>query len=386
MIFPLRGVLDLIPIGISLWMQWKLTEWLPQFVNAGGPRRWQPALRRAWWISACWMVGSALYGILTAWPWMPAAPALDWIRGASICWGMAAGGLFMAAWLLRLLPEVSPSSSRRRFLLSARGAFLTAPVVFAGAAVIVERNRFVTVEKDLHYPGLPPDLDGLRIAHISDIHRGPFLDREELERLVAMSNEMRAHLAVVTGDLITARDDYLTDCVTTLGGLRADAGVIGCLGNHEIVARCQGRAKREGAAVGLDFLRGEKRVLRFGKAQLNVAGVDYQRMGRPYLAGAERWRRPDAFNLMLSHNPDVFPVAADQGWDLTLAGHTHGGQLTIEGLRQYVNIARIFTPYVYGAYERSGSKIFVTSGIGTVGVPARMGAPPEVAFIRLCAT
>jgi len=88
---------------------------------------------------------------------------------------------------------------------------------------------------------------------------------------------------------------------------------------------------------------------------------------------------------LLSHNPDVFDVAARQGWDLTIAGHTHGGQISVEILDQQLSASRFFTPYVYGLYRQGRSSIWVTRGIGTVGVPARIGAPPEVALIKLCA-
>ena len=89
-------------------------------------------------------------------------------------------------------------------------------------------------------------------------------------------------------------------------------------------------------------------------------------------------------NLLLSHNPDVFPVAARKGFDLTLSGHTHGGQVRVEILRQDLNLARFFTPYVDGVYRETSSTIFVSRGIGTIGMPARLGAPPEVALLRLC--
>jgi hypothetical protein len=95
---------------------------------------------------------------------------------------------------------------------------------------------------------------------------------------------------------------------------------------------------------------------------------------------------PEAFNLLLSHNPDVFPVAASQGYQVTLAGHTHGGQVRVEILGEDLNIARFFTPYVDGLYRQDGSAIFVSRGIGTIGLPARLGAPPEVALLRLCRT
>jgi predicted MPP superfamily phosphohydrolase len=134
------------------------------------------------------------------------------------------------------------------------------------------------------------------------------------------------------------------------------------------------------------FLRQQAEVLRFGNAELNLAGVDYQPRKLPYLQGAERLIKPGATNVLLSHNPDVFPVAGGQGFDLTISGHTHGGQVNFEILDQDVNIARFFTPYIYGRYERGGKSLFVTRGIGTVGAPARLGAPPEVALIRLCAS
>jgi predicted MPP superfamily phosphohydrolase len=87
--------------------------------------------------------------------------------------------------------------------------------------------------------------------------------------------------------------------------------------------------------------------------------------------------------MMLSHSPDVFPKAAAQGWDLTLSGHTHGGQVTIEIVEQNVNVARFFTPYVAGEYHLGNASCYVTRGIGTVGIPARLGVPPEITLLKL---
>jgi hypothetical protein len=94
---------------------------------------------------------------------------------------------------------------------------------------------------------------------------------------------------------------------------------------------------------------------------------------------------PGAVNIMLSHNPDVFPVAASQGYALTIAGHTHGGQVDVEILHQHLNVARYFTPFVQGLYRRGNSSVYVSNGLGTIGVPVRLGAPPEVSVLRLCA-
>jgi len=133
-------------------------------------------------------------------------------------------------------------------------------------------------------------------------------------------------------------------------------------------------------------LRQQSRQLRFGNATLNISGVDYQRMGMRYLAGAGKLLAPGMTNLLLSHNPDVFGVSSQMGFNLTISGHTHGGQVNVEILHQNLNVVRFFTPFTYGLYRLGPAALWVTRGIGTVGVPARIGAPPEIALLRLCAT
>ncbi len=376
-----KRLVDLAYFSGAIWLQWKLVTWLPGALAFRDARRFRDRLIQIWRISAVWLGLSAAYAVLLAFPRMPKWEWADWARGLAMLWGLVTGGLCAVVWLLRRPRGFDPS--RRRILVAGAAAV---PALVAGAGAVLERNRFGVVERRIVLPNLPPGLDGLRIVQLTDIHLGPFLEEGDLRRVVAMANELRPHLAVVTGDLITGRADRLSDCLRILAGLQADAGVYGCLGNHEMVARCERRAKREGAALGIEFLRQEARRVRLGGSSLNLAGVDYQRMWRPYLAGAEALLEPGGFNLLLSHNPDVFPVAAGQGWDLTLAGHTHGGQLTLGILQQYINVARLFTDYVYGLYRRGPAAIYVSRGIGTVAVPARFGAPPEIALIQLCAT
>jgi hypothetical protein len=201
-----------------------------------------------------------------------------------------------------------------------------------------------------------------------------------------MANDARPHITLVTGDLISTKGDPLDKCLHLLRDLRADAGVFGCCGNHEIYAGAESYVSREAPRHGMRFLRSESAPLYFGNAVLNLAGVDYQRHGNPYLVDAEELLLPGAYNLLLSHNPDVFPVAARKGFDLTVAGHTHGGQIQFEIIHPSLNIVRFATPFVYGIYELDDKKMYVSRGVGTIGVPARVGAPPEVVCLRLCAT
>jgi predicted MPP superfamily phosphohydrolase len=126
---------------------------------------------------------------------------------------------------------------------------------------------------------------------------------------------------------------------------------------------------------------------------LNLIGIDYQ-SGRfsndhpghlvdQYLEGSEKLVMPDMVNILLSHNPNVFDRAAQLGIDLTLASHTHGGQLSLEFVHRGLSLARLETPYVSGWYEKPGGQLYVNCGIGTTGPPIRLGARPEITVLEL---
>jgi len=310
-----------------------------------------------------------------------------WVRGAALIWALTSAPAWLVLQLLRSRQprEDTVDSTRRALLHTLTGAAVAAPFALVGFGAIVERTDFQVTEVDVPIPGLHPDLVGLRLVQLSDIHLSPFLSEKEFARAVDAANELRPHLMFVTGDLISVHNDPLDACLRQIARLRSDAGILGCLGNHEVYAGVEDYATERAARLGIPFLRGESRQLRFGNARLNVVGIDYQRMSwhDHYLEGAERLVAPGALNILLQHNPDVFPTAARQGWDLTLAGHTHGGQVNFEILHQNLNVARFYTPYVRGLYRSGPSAVYVTRGIGTIGMPARIGAPPEITLIRL---
>jgi predicted MPP superfamily phosphohydrolase len=344
--------------------------------SRGGRRAW---LRWWRWLGAFWITFGILFGIGQVGTLFGYSLWREWVRGLAVVYGIFIAGAFT---LTRLLEAGDRFDAGRRTALAAM-----APAAVCGYGVFLERNGYEAREVDVPVAGLARDLEGLRIVQLTDIHFGAYLGRRELERAIGMANEWRAHLAVVTGDLISIRRDPVQECLRVLPKLRAEAGVYGCMGNHEIIARCEEYVEREGARLGLRFLRGRAEELKFGGAKLNLAGVDYQSRHRgPYLTGTGELVRKDAVNVLLSHNPDVFPVAAAQGWEATVAGHTHGGQVNVELLGEQYNVMRFFTPYVYGLYREGTSSIYVSRGLGTVGAPIRLGAPPEVNLIRLCAT
>jgi uncharacterized protein len=306
---------------------------------------------------------------------------------AALVYLLAATFMWAIYWTLGRIRKhfAAPTNAARRQALNAAGNLaMAAPLAAFGYGALIERTRFRVREVDAVLPGLPPGLDGLRILQLSDIHMGPFLSESDLARVVDMGMELKPHLAVITGDLISTRGDPLDACIRQLARVKADAGVFGCMGNHEHYARAEDYTEQAAARAGIRFLRGHSQQLQFGGATLNLAGVDHQSSTRKgYLVGAERMVVPGAFNLLLSHNPAVFPVAARQGYNLMLSGHTHGGQINVEIYDQSITPARFFTRYIYGLYHVQGAAAYVTRGIGTIAIPVRIGAPPEVTVIRL---
>jgi predicted MPP superfamily phosphohydrolase len=315
-----------------------------------------------------------------------------WFTAAGNLWGMAAVVSFGIYLLYRYLVSRYPLSTtapvhspQRRALLQAVGvAAVSAPFAVAAFGAIVERIDFHVKEIDLPIPNLHPDLEGFRIGQLSDLHVSPWLSVRDAGRAVDMLNELKPNLTVVTGDVITQPGDPLDGAIRELGRLRADAGVLGCLGNHERFVRCENYETVEAAKYGIGILRNQSRLLRWGNGLLNVSGVDYQaRRDGGYLPAAETLVLPGAANLLLSHNPDVFPVAVRKGFDAVMSGHTHGGQVTVEILNQTLNLARFATPFVAGLYRLQGRSCYVTAGLGTIALPVRIGAPPEITVVRL---
>jgi uncharacterized protein len=375
--------LDFAILLLFVPVQWRVTTlWL----RAAPPRstRWLSVVA----LNTLFAVGWVLKLIPTmGGPVLPGSVPLV-LRTAMMAYGIAATGVIALHTVLlplrkKALKDFNPG--RRRLLTAASNLALAAPVATLAYGAIIERLDFHVREVDVPIPGLAADLDGLRLLQLSDIHLSPFLSEKDFARVIDAANGLRPHLALVTGDLISQSGDPLDACIRQVARLKADAGILGCLGNHERYALVEDYTAVTAARQGIDFLRGARRPLRFGNAILNVAGVDYQSLfDKPhYLRGAGNLVMPGATNLLLSHNPDVFPVAVEQGYNLMLAGHTHGGQVSVEILDQSINPIRFLTPYVYGLFRQGSASAYVTRGIGTIGIPARIGAPPEISLLRL---
>lgn len=384
----LRSI-DFVILALLFWVQWRLTAILLGVARRRFQGRALTAARAAIAVFNALVVFGFLVGIFEVAAWLRLSGPASQIAGAvALGYFAAIGGALAVSFVLRHIRRhvARRMDPGRRRVLGAAGNLLMASPIAALAGGFVARTGFHVREIDVPIAGLSPALDGLRVLQLSDIHLGVFLSERQFARVIDASNGLRANLAVFTGDLITGVYDPLDACIRQLARLKADAGIFACMGNHErYAAGGEDRVQAAAARAGIRFLRGEAQALRFGDATLNLAGVDYQRKEwqSAYLRGAEELVAPGAVNVLLSHNPDVFPAAARKGYQLLLAGHTHGGQVTVEILEQTLNPARFFTPYVHGLYRLGRAAAYVTRGIGTIGFPARLGALPEITVVRL---
>ena len=300
---------------------------------------------------------------------------------------------------------------RRYFFKTATAAAGAAPFLGAMYGFAAERLNYRVYRVEIPISNLPAAFDGMTIAQLSDIHMSGYMPRAQVRRAVDMANDLGADLAVVTGDFITGAGDPLEECIEEIRRLSAPLGIYGCNGNHEIYADAEDRAQDLFTQQGMKLLRHENALITFRGAQLNLIGVDYQRERAPggrkvsSLIGIEPLIRKNIPNILLSHNPNSFNRAAELGVELSLAGHTHGGQIQVEILDHRLSPARFITDYVAGLYMRPlftpaktvasqkflhattlqgpHSAIYVNRGLGTVGAPVRLGVPPEISLLTL---
>lgn len=285
------------------------------------------------------------------------------------------------------------SPERRRFLEKTAVAVSAVPFVASAYGLLYERTDIETTHQRIKLRRLPKAFDGFRLAQLSDIHIGPFMPADEIRRCVLMVNQLKPDLVALTGDFITWDASTEGAVVEALGALQAPFGVFGCLGNHERWADAEDSLTRLFAVRGVKILRHAHARLESGGEQLNLIGVDYQtrrRFGPPgdgivgqYLEGVAALMLPDTANILLSHNPNSFDRAAELGIDLSLAGHTHGGQVTLEFISPHLSPSRLITPYARGWFQKGESLLYVNRGIGTIGVPIRIDSPPEITLFEL---
>jgi len=237
-------------------------------------------------------------------------------------------------------------------------------------------------EKKLTASGLPRALDGLSIAHFSDLHFTGHIKQSYFDSLVDHVNQLDADLVAITGDLIDNSKcvGWLTE---TLGRLQSRHGVFFLLGNHDKRQRNSDKIRQIMTECGFVDLGRETRALELNGCRLLLAGNELPWLGPPpdLPPMSENPNRQD-YRLLLSHSPDQFQWARERGFDLMLAGHTHGGQIRLPLIGPIVSPSKFGVKYASGLFYEPPTLLHVTRGISGKD-PIRWNCPPELAKLVL---
>lgn len=275
--------------------------------------------------------------------------------------------------------------------------------LFAGVSLILIAGLFIygylggqrqlhisKVEFPLaHWPTTSPQI---KIAHISDLHIGTNLTTQELETFVHRVNELRPDLILLTGDIVDSNPAYIPDFFPYLNALHAQHGVFACLGNHDEYTGAQAVADGLAGYTHITLLRDRVVHLPIAGTTLHLIGLDDR--GKDWARGLDadatlthlRAALPSAEpSILLSHRPDIFPAAAGLGIDLTLSGHTHGGQFALPFQSHQFNLARFITRFPRGQYTLGNCFLYVNRGLGVTGQRIRLFTPREIALLSCSA-
>ena len=282
---------------------------------------------------------------------------------------------------------LNPMLTRRVFLSRAA---LIPPLAMTGVntvGVLDAETRVVLRRLEFAYAGLPPELDGLKIAHMTDVHVGPYVSARDVKKMAALLQAEAPDLLTITGDFV---DDVsqLPGVMTVMKPFLASLplGAWFCMGNHEHL-RGAAPIRRLLVENGIQILDNQSRKLPYGGGNFVIAGVDYPmghsvsvrpQVARRFLDEACGHAECSDFTVLLAHHPDFLPGAFERRIHLTLAGHTHGGQVGWGARSPF----EVVSPYMRGVYGHQQSFGFVSSGAGHW-MPFRLNCPPEVGVITL---
>ena len=323
-----------------------------------------------------------------------------WFSGHALSFlGYALGGgarrlgrLVQRAWRA-VVPAPAPTSEpvvegmdRRTVLRQMTVASVAVPFA-ASASGVSTSYDFRVEEREIVLPHWPRELDGLRVAHLSDIHVGGGMTRERLRRVAELTNGARPDLVAHTGDFLTHRSgDFDTPLYEALATVRAPLGQWACLGNHDYDD--PERLVRRLHDAGVTVLRNQRARIAVGGHPLELAGAEFV-FPRPERANAyERlvatWGPRAGTRLLLNHDPLTFRALPDHAADLVLSGHTHGGHIGVQlGPSHALTIVGLVGLPDQGVFARGDMRLFVTRCVGFYGYPMRVGIPPEIAVLVL---
>ncbi len=288
---------------------------------------------------------------------------------------------------------------RRRFLYTA-GMAAAGYATSASTLSALQAGREHLVERVvIRVPNLPVGLKGTTIALISDVHSSVFMTRQDMERYVDALNALKADVALVTGDFVNSKLEEVYPFAEAFSRLQAPLGVYGVTGNHDYYTGAIETVAKEVEQAGIQLIRNTNVTVEKKGEKLWLLGMDdasiydvkpYLETGKSQTGTIENLLRgvPDgAPSIFLCHKPYPFEEYSALGVDVMISGHTHGGQVVLAQLDNVnLSFAALASRYIAGLYKARSNpraQLYVTRGVGTVGLPLRVNCPPEITHIVL---
>ena len=277
---------------------------------------------------------------------------------------------------------------KKKVALAVVATMLLLALALAVWAFFIEPDRIVVHEETIAPRGWPTAFDRLKIAVISDLHAGsPHINKEKLQAVVAKTNELQPDLILLPGDFVV-QESVLggkfvepDEIASSLKELRAPLGVYAVLGNHDWWFNGE-RVRAALEAAGIRVLENDVTQLERNGEKIWLAGLADLWTRKQDIQGTLAKAQTDAAVIAFTHNPDVFPLIPARV-SLTIAGHTHGGQVNIPFLGRRVVPSSNGERYAAGHIIEDGRHLFVTTGIGTSIFPVRFRVAPEIALLTI---
>ncbi len=273
--------------------------------------------------------------------------------------------------------------NRRQFLKGIAASAVATPV--AGLAYGCAEATWIDITRHtIRVPHLPPAFAGKTLALLTDPHHGPFNRLSFIESIVAQTNALKPDLIALGGDFIQGpRREYIVPGLEVLGKLRAPLGVYAVPGNHDHLHGNIHAVRRAIADSGITDVTNTGHWIELDDHRLRLGGVDDLWHGKQNLRAALGNTTDKDACVLLSHNPDYAETLRDPRVGLMLSGHMHGGQIVVPGLGYHCIPSRYGLKYLQGLVRAPRTQVFVSRGLGTVGLPLRIRCRPEINLLTL---
>jgi predicted MPP superfamily phosphohydrolase len=259
--------------------------------------------------------------------------------------------------------------------------------IFVFLKIVFDTTHIRVSKIKLTYRNLPQSLHGLKIAHISDVQADPRTGKWRLQRYVKKVNAQKPDVIFFTGDLVTSGNRYIELGARALGKLQSQYGVYACLGDHDFWSDVP-KIIQQLEQNGVQVLQDANRFVRVGSDSLLVTFLTNVYRRRPnvdkvnFLMGQQP---RGVLDVVVTHQPseNLIELAADRGYHLFLAGHTHGGQIIFKPFGVAISPPQFESPYHRGTYHVGRMFVSINNGLGLTLAPIRYRAPAEITLIEI---